>query len=80
MPARWFFQQIMIAVDYCHRKGVTNRAIKLENILLQVRALYKLCPCLLMPWKPPVPSAIVLGFIQCSICIAWPVAAYYETV
>ncbi|KAF6250539.1 kinase-like domain-containing protein [Scenedesmus sp. NREL 46B-D3] len=46
--ARWFFQQMMIAVDYCHKKGVTNRDIKLENILLhhmQGRALsiVKLC-------------------------------------
>jgi serine/threonine protein kinase len=27
--------QIMIAVDYCHRKGICNRDIKLENILLE---------------------------------------------
>lgn len=32
--ARWFFQQLAIAVDYCHRKGVANRDIKLENTLL----------------------------------------------
>ncbi|PSC74495.1 sulfur stress regulator [Micractinium conductrix] len=32
--AGWFFQQLMIAVDYCHRMGVTNRDIKLENALL----------------------------------------------
>jgi hypothetical protein len=34
---RWFFQQLILAVDYCHRKGVANRDIKLENTLLQVR-------------------------------------------
>lgn len=38
--ARWFFQQLIIALDYCHRKGavkpaVFNRDIKLENILLE---------------------------------------------
>jgi serine/threonine protein kinase len=33
---RWFFQQLILAVDYCHRKGVANRDIKLENTLLQV--------------------------------------------
>lgn len=33
--ARWFFQQLMIGVDYCHKKGVANRDIKLENTLLQ---------------------------------------------
>lgn len=32
--ARFFFQQLVIAVDYCHRKGIANRDIKLDNILL----------------------------------------------
>ena len=32
--ARWFFQQLLVAVDYCHRKGVANRDIKLDNLLL----------------------------------------------
>lgn len=46
--ARWFFQQLMIAVDYCHRRGVANRDIKLENALLhQVtnlpKPLVKIC-------------------------------------
>jgi serine/threonine-protein kinase SRK2 len=34
--ARWFFQQLVIGVDYCHKRGVANRDIKLENTLLQV--------------------------------------------
>lgn len=33
--ARWFFQQLILGVDYCHKKGVANRDIKLENTLLQ---------------------------------------------
>lgn len=33
--ARWFFQQLTIGVDYCHKRGVANRDIKLENTLLQ---------------------------------------------
>jgi serine/threonine-protein kinase SRK2 len=33
--ARWFFQQMIVAVDYCHRRGVVNRDLKLENTLLQ---------------------------------------------
>ena len=36
--ARWFFQQLVIGADYCHKRGVANRDIKLENTLLQVRA------------------------------------------
>eukprot|EP00884_Botryococcus_braunii_P011516 jgi/Botrbrau1/20365/Bobra.0006s0030.1 len=43
--ARWFFQQLMCALDYCHRKGVANRDIKLENTLLhgETCLLLKLC-------------------------------------
>lgn len=32
--ARWIFQQIVLAVDYCHKKGVASRDIKCENVLL----------------------------------------------
>lgn len=32
--ARWYFQQLILAVDFCHKMGVVNRDIKLENILL----------------------------------------------
>lgn len=34
--SRWFFQQLIIGLDYCHRRGVVNRDIKLENTLLQM--------------------------------------------
>ena len=32
--ARQLFQQLMLAVDFCHRMGVANRDIKLDNILM----------------------------------------------
>lgn len=32
--ARWYFQQLALALDYCHRKGVASRDVKLENTLL----------------------------------------------
>ena len=32
--ARGIFQQLILGVDYCHRMGVANRDIKLENVLL----------------------------------------------
>eukprot|EP00803_Ostreobium_quekettii_P011747 evm.model.scf_1388EXC.5 EVM.evm.TU.scf_1388EXC.5 scf_1388EXC:33160-40998(-) len=32
--ARWLFQQLITAVDYCHKQGITNRDIKLEHLLL----------------------------------------------
>eukprot|EP01024_Parvocaulis_polyphysoides_P038416 TRINITY_DN344_c1_g1_i2.p1 TRINITY_DN344_c1_g1~~TRINITY_DN344_c1_g1_i2.p1 ORF type:complete len:322 (-),score=54.34 TRINITY_DN344_c1_g1_i2:1318-2283(-) len=45
--ARWFFQQLIIAVDYCHRRGVAVRDIKLENTLLHEtndhRLILKVC-------------------------------------
>lgn len=43
--ARWFFQQLIIGLDYCHKMGVVNRDIKLENTLLDGgrRALLKIC-------------------------------------
>eukprot|EP00879_Flechtneria_rotunda_P000659 GHRR01000773.1.p1 GENE.GHRR01000773.1~~GHRR01000773.1.p1 ORF type:complete len:322 (+),score=72.14 GHRR01000773.1:281-1246(+) len=34
--ARWLFQQLMLAVDYCHKKGVVIRDIKADNILLDM--------------------------------------------
>lgn len=37
--ARWFFQQLALAVDFCHKKGVANRDIKLENTLLHVSCM-----------------------------------------
>eukprot|EP00210_Caulerpa_lentillifera_P008396 g8008.t1 len=43
--ARWFFQQLIVAIDYCHRMRVANRDIKLENTLLDgsPRPLLKIC-------------------------------------
>eukprot|EP00210_Caulerpa_lentillifera_P003316 g3166.t2 len=40
--ARWFFQQLIIAVDYCHRMGVMDRDIKLENVLVNTNDEYPL--------------------------------------
>ena len=43
--ARWFFQQLIIALDYAHRMNVVSRDIKLENTLLDGsrRPLLKIC-------------------------------------
>ncbi|GMH37864.1 hypothetical protein BSKO_05748 [Bryopsis sp. KO-2023] len=32
--ARWFFQQLILALDYCHKQDIVIRDIKLSNILL----------------------------------------------
>jgi serine/threonine-protein kinase SRK2 len=34
VQARYIFQQLVIAVDYCHQKHISNRDLKLENTLL----------------------------------------------
>lgn len=43
--ARWFFQQLVVGIDYCHQLGVYNRDIKLENTLLDDREwpILKIC-------------------------------------
>jgi hypothetical protein len=42
---RWFFQQIILALDYCHKMRISNRDIKLENTLLNANSppMVKLC-------------------------------------
>ncbi len=45
--ARWFFQQLILAMDFCHKMSISNRDIKLENTLLDnaeaALPLLKLC-------------------------------------
>jgi hypothetical protein len=46
--ARFFYQQIILALDYCHKMNISNRDIKLENTLLDStepgrNPLIKLC-------------------------------------
>ncbi|PNH07880.1 CBL-interacting serine/threonine-protein kinase 20, partial [Tetrabaena socialis] len=36
--ARFLFQQLVIALDYCHRKGKISRDIKPSGLLLQLSA------------------------------------------
>ena len=38
--ARWLFQQLMVAVDYCHRLGIVNRDIKARCISMCQSATY----------------------------------------
>jgi serine/threonine protein kinase len=42
---RWFFQQLIAALDYLHCMGVAHRDVKIENILLNTspRPLLKIC-------------------------------------
>ena len=55
--ARWIFQQLLVAVDYCQRLGVANRDIKVIIHLLLRRnmcAVHSSCACytILTTWPP----------------------------
>ncbi|PRW20807.1 sulfur stress regulator [Chlorella sorokiniana] len=45
--ARWLFQMLIIGLDFMHRRGVANRDVKLENLLVDSktaqRPLLKVC-------------------------------------
>ena len=32
--SRLIFQQLMLALEFCHAKGIANRDLKMENLLL----------------------------------------------
>lgn len=32
--ARFGFRQVLEGINYCHRKGITHRDLKLENLLI----------------------------------------------
>lgn len=42
--ARWLFQQLLIAVDYCHRLGIANRDIKVGAAACVLR-VSSTCTC-----------------------------------
>jgi len=44
--ARTMFQQLILAVDYCHKRRVASRDIKCENLLLQYHEGRSKCPLL----------------------------------
>ena len=44
--ARWFFQQLVLGLDYCHKMGIVNRDIKLEVRLGSFTACRPVTVCL----------------------------------
>ena len=74
--ARWFFQQLVLALDYCHKMNISNRDIKLENTLLHSqgqdrRPMVKLCD-FGEPWpKFDLSSshAVMAGELQLIVCL-----------
>jgi serine/threonine protein kinase len=46
--ARLFYRHLVLGIDYCHKKNICNRDIKLENVLLDSmdgcpRPVLKIC-------------------------------------
>eukprot|EP00210_Caulerpa_lentillifera_P004065 g3878.t1 len=42
--ARYYFQQIILGLDYCHKRGTCIRDLKLQNLLLNVsKTILKIC-------------------------------------
>ena len=75
--ARWFFQQLVLALDYCHKMNISNRDIKLENTLLHSqgadrRPMVKLCdfgrPQTLLYTVPPYAETLTLPEYLLSQC------------
>ena len=51
--ARRLFQEMVTAVDYCHRLGIVNRDIKLDNLMLDTSAEPTLRVCDFGALPPP---------------------------
>ncbi|KAK0238685.1 kinase-like domain-containing protein [Armillaria nabsnona] len=47
-----YFQQIIAAVDYCHRFNIVHRDLKPENILLDAQSNVKLADFGMAAWRP----------------------------
>jgi serine/threonine protein kinase len=56
----------VFAVDYCHRRGVVNRDIKLENALLQVNSPDRSCAP-----HPSLPVTPRVGGKLCRCKLFW---------
>ena len=57
--ARWLFQQILVAVDFCHRLGIALRDIKVRAALATPVRMPARAPKAAMPF-PPVTSRLSL--------------------
>eukprot|EP00775_Hariotina_reticulata_P005281 gene5281-5516_t len=67
--ARHFFQQLILALDYCHKRCVPNRDIKLDNILLHKKVPDDQLPMLkLCDWG----YSKVTELKAEALCITWP--------
>lgn len=62
---RWFFQQLIVGVDYLHRMEIASRDIKLENTLLDnsPRPLVKICDFGYSKVCPPAFTGTLTGVV-----------------
>ncbi len=71
--ARWFFQQFLIGLDYCHRMGIANRDIKVCRRDSFLRRGLSACKCMHKHTRIPLTicpftthATAVLNQIDCS--------------
>ncbi|KRX24724.1 5'-AMP-activated protein kinase catalytic subunit alpha-2 [Trichinella nelsoni] len=73
--ARRFFQQLISAVDYCHRHKVVHRDLKLENLLLDAKKNIKLTDFGLSNY---LKDGVLLRTNCGSLCYAAPELLYHH--
>lgn len=80
--ARRLFLEMITAVDYCHRLGIVNRDIKLDNLMLSSDgpdAVLKICDfggCLKFGTRLPVSS--INQYLSTSVTMYCMVSNHYH--
>ncbi|GIL83875.1 hypothetical protein Vretifemale_12596 [Volvox reticuliferus] len=67
--ARWFFQQLILALHFCHNRGIAHRDIKPENLLLHIYEDLKYPVPILKMCDFGLSKAVVLPGASAKSCV-----------